>query len=93
VQYAKDNPEYGVAQVIYTSGDKNILHYVNTKAGEYFETTLGHESQEHEYHLIKHIHKSDYEYIRGEFSRDLDVWLMQFTNWFDRNVLRIERVL
>ena len=93
VQWAKSRPDYGVAEVIYIDDGKPILHYINTKNGRYFETTLGWRAEYLEYYKIRDIHKTDYHQIHSEFERSLADWLIEFTNWFDRKVLKISRVL
>lgn len=93
IQYAKTNEGYGVAEVIYIDGGKPILHYVNTKEGKFYETTLGWRAETFEYYKIRDIHQKDWQYIHSEFSRSLDSWMKQFTTWFDRAILRIDRIL
>ena len=93
VQYAKQNEGYGIAEVIYIDGDKPILHYLNTKDGKFFETTLGWRAEDLEYYKIRDIHHSDWNRIHSEFNRSLESWLNQFTKWYHRKLFRIDRVL
>ena len=93
VQWAKSRARYGIAEVIYIDQGVPILHYINTKDGEFYETTLGWRAEDLEYYKIRDIHPSDWNSIHSEFSRSLDSWLLQFTNWYHRNVLNIKRVL
>lgn len=94
VQYAMDNEGYGVAEVIYVdSNDGPVLHYVNIKDGMLFETTLGYEADTLEYYKIRDVPPGDWPNIRGQFANSLDAWLKQHTNWFDRAILGIYRVL
>lgn len=93
VQYAKSNEGYGIAEVIYIEDGSPILHYVNTKDGKFYETTLGWRAEDLEYYKIRDIHPSDWNRIHSEFSRALDSWNEQFTNWMDRRILKIDRIL
>jgi len=63
------------------------------KTGELLETTLGYRADSLEYYVIKEIHESDYKNIHSEFHRSLDAWLYRWSNWLDRKVLKIERVV
>lgn len=93
VQYAKSNEGFGIAEVIYIDGDKPILHYVNTKEGKFYETTLGWRASDLEYYKIRDIHPADWNRIHSEFSRSLDSWLTEYTKWYHRKIFRIDRVL
>lgn len=93
VQYAKSNSGYGIAEVIYIEGDTPALHYLNTKDGAFYETTLGWRADSVEYYKIRTIHPNDWESIRSEFNRSNHSWLRQVSTWFDRMVLRIDRVV
>lgn len=95
VEYARTHPGLQVVEVIYIDGTDPILHYVNydPETKEYLETTLGWRAPYLEYYHIRKIHPDDYRYIGSEFDRALESWRMQFTNWFDRNVFGVDRVL
>lgn len=93
VQWAKSRPGFGIAEVIYIENGKPVLHYINTKDDKFYETTLGWRADNMEYYKIRDIHESDWMRIHSEFSRSLESWLMQFTTWFDRKVLRIDRIM
>ncbi|NQZ53244.1 MAG: hypothetical protein HRT93_03210 [Piscirickettsiaceae bacterium] len=91
VQFASENKGYGVAEVIYIDGGTPILHYVNTRAGRFYETTLGFEASDLEYYKIRDINPSDHQNIVGEFRRSLEGWRNEYTNWFTR--LYVDRVV
>lgn len=95
VEYARRYPEMEVIEVVFIEDGHPRLHYVNRDPtdGKYLETTLGWQAHHLEYYFLRRIHPSDYHRIHGEFQRALDDWTLQFTNWFQRNVLGIERVL
>ena len=95
VEYVRRYPELEVVEVIYIDNGQPILHYLNydPKEKEYLETTLGYRAEHLEYYRIRTIDKADYRYMATEFDRGLDVWLNRFTNWFERNILRITRIL
>ena len=46
-----------------------------------------------EYYLIRVLDERDHTRIHSEFNRSLADWTEEFTSWFDRRVLGIERVL
>lgn len=95
VEYARRYPEMEVIEVIYLDEGVPILHYINRDpvTNKYLETTLGWRADYLEYYRIRKIHPDDYRYLPGEFSRALDSWLYQFSTWFDRKVLGIDRLL
>ena len=94
-EYQRQHPECGIVEVIYIDNGDPILHYINhnPETGEYLETTLGYRAEHLEYYKIRDIHPDDYRRTPAEFSRSLDSWLYQFTNWFERFFFRIDRVL
>jgi len=95
VEYARIHKGVDVLEVIYIEGEEPILHYINRviKTGELLETTLGYRADSLEYYVIKEVHESDYKNIHSEFNRSLEAWTAKWTNWFDRAVLKIERVV
>lgn len=93
VQYAEENEGHGVAEVMYVSDGWPVLHYLNTKDGEYLETTLGFLARNIEYYFVRKINPCDWRYIESEFDRSLESWLNQFTNAIDRKLLGITRVV
>lgn len=95
VEYNRRYPEMEVIEVIYMDGTCPILHYINYDPldKKYLETTLGWRAPYLEYYHIRRIHPDDYHRITQEFERSLDSWLEQFTSWFQRKVLRIDRIL
>ena len=95
VEYRRRYPEMEVIEVIYIDNGEPILHYLNRDpvSGAYLETTLGWRAEYLEYYFIRKVHQGDHRWVSGEFERGLDVWLYRFTNWFERNILRVKRVL
>jgi len=73
----------------------NLHCWVVDSKGDHLEVTLGHEAEFHEYYQIKTFMFSE----RGELLNSFDMMIhgQQFitplTNWFERFVLRNERVL
>ena len=95
VEYVRCHPELEVCEVVLVDCGMPILHYLNRdpSSGKYLETTLGWKAEHLEYYLIRRIHIDDHKYIGSEFDRALLGWLQQFTTWFDRQILGIERIL
>jgi len=95
VEYARRYPEMEVIEVIYVDDGLPILHYINYDPVDkkYLETTLGWRAPYLEYYHIRKIHPDDYHRISKEFECSLDSWLEQFTSWFHRKVLGIDRIL
>ena len=95
VEYARTHKKTEVLEVVYIDDGTPIMHYINRRAdtGALLETTLGFEADRLEYYIIRTIHPEDYKHIAGEFHRSLQSWLMDFTTWFDRAILRVGRVL
>lgn len=95
VEYNRRYPEFKVVEVIYIDGGCPILHYINFNelTNSYHETTLGWRAEHLEYYKIRFVHADDYKHISNEFERSLESWLNEFTNWFERVILRIDRVL
>lgn len=82
-----------VVECIYIDSGFPVLHYLNKRNDVYLETTLGYQAREIEYHIIKEIPPVDYVRVQGEFDRSLSYWTNRHTNWLDRNVLRLTRIL
>ena len=95
VEYARTHKKIEVIEVIYIDNGSPFMHYINrrTDTGALLETTLGFEADRLEYYIIRTIHPEDHKDIGGEFNRSLNSWLMDFTSWFDRVVLRVDRVV
>lgn len=95
VEFAKNNEGYEVVEVMFIDGKYPILHYINrhTESREFFETTLGHQSEKLRYYYVKTIPHIEWLEIGTLFDESCASWLYQFTNWFDRNVLNIDRVV
>ena len=97
VQYATDNEGHSVVECVYIDWKQDyndpILHYLNEKDGVYYETTLGYRSEFMDYYIIKTVPKEDWGGISILFENSLQVWLRKRTNWFDRNILKIDRVV
>ena len=95
VEYQRLNPNLEIFEVMGVDDGDPFLHYINfdPEAGEFLETSLGWRAETMEYYVIRPIHPSDYRYIHREFNRACDSWRDQFTNWFHRKVLRIDRVV
>lgn len=70
------------------------MRYINRSPdGTYLETSLGFRAERLEYYHLRRIHPDDYHRIGDEFDRVLTSWTEEFTTWFQRKVLGIERVL
>lgn len=95
VEFAKNNEGYDVVEVMYIGGKYPILHYINRnkETSEFLETTLGHRTETVRYYYIKTIPDKEWLEIGTIFDESLASWLKQFTNWFDRSILGIDRVV
>lgn len=95
VEYAKLHIDTDVYEVICIDNGRPCMHYINRNklTGEYLETTLGFRAKNLEYYVIRKIHPNDYDNILDEFDRSLTSWQEIYTNWYDRVILRIDRVL
>ncbi len=85
VEFCRVNDGFGIAESIYidNSGEP-ILHYLNVRDGEYYETTLGWEAEHNEYYIIRHLNEKDHVHIGNEFDRSLESWANQFVKWHHR---------
>lgn len=94
-QYAFDHRGLEVYEVMVIDQGEPFLHYVNydPERRAYLETTLGYLADQMEYYKIRRIHPDDVSHIGSEFSRSLACWLEQHTNWFQREILEIEKVV
>lgn len=97
VEYIRLNPDknYSIAETIYVDEDTPILHYVifDQDENQYLEVTLGWRIDTVDTYLLRVIPKDDNLKILSIFSDTLDIWLNEFTSWFDRKILKIDRVL
>lgn len=92
VEFCRKHKSYGIVEVIYVDGLCPVLHYLNTKDGQFYETTLGFEAEQYEYYIIRTIHPKDYKHICSEFDRSQNGWMVQFGTWYC-NLLGIRRLL
>lgn len=97
VEYIRLNQDknYSIAETIYIDDDQPILHYVifDEDENKYLDVTLGWRIDTVNTYLLRIIQKDDNLKIHSIFSDTLDAWLNEFTSWFDRKILRIDRVL
>ena len=95
VEFARKNPNHSVIEVVYVDGYEPVLHYINQnkETGIYLETSVGFQATSLEYYFIRVVDESEYGRIGQVFRDSLNCWTYQFTNWFDRNILKIDRVV
>lgn len=80
-----------IAMVVYMNYGKvdPIIHFVNYHKGKYIDNTLGEWTNSHEYYLIRHIGKEDFDnvaYIFGAYRREIRnklSWWLRFTSDID----------
>jgi hypothetical protein len=93
VQYCLDSKkDLKVFEVIYID-EYPCLHYLVKDKNDYLEVTIGWRAEHVEYYLIREVPKEDWIYIGSIFNNSLKFWYMEYTNWFDRNILSIDRVV
>jgi hypothetical protein len=93
VEYSRLNPTYGIVEVIYIDNGAPILHYVNTKKGKFYETTLGYKAKDLEYYKIRTINKVCYKYIISEFTNSYTYWDELYTNSLQRRLFNLDRLV
>jgi len=95
VQFATDSEKpLRIFECIYIdAGDHPVMHYIVQDGDEYQEVTIGWRAEYLEYYLIREVPKDDWKFIGSIFNSNTDYWLHEFTNWFDRAILRIDRVV
>ena len=95
VEYLRTHPGRGlrIAETIYLDEGEPILHYVVVDGDRYLEVTLGWRTEQLEYYLVRVLDERDHTRIHSEFNRSIADWTEEFTSWFDRRVLGIERAL
>jgi len=93
VQFVIDSgKDLKIYEVIYIDGDDPCLHYVVKDGDEFQEVTIGWRAEHVEYYLIREVPKEDFKCIGAAFECSLSYWHLEYTNWFDRNILGIDRV-
>lgn len=93
VQFATDSDKpLRIFECMYIDGDYPVLHYLVKDEKEYQEVTLGWRTQHIEFYVIREVPKDDWKFIGYIFDQSSKYWYLEFTNWFDRAVLRIDRV-
>ncbi len=94
VEYLRTHPGRGlrIAETVYLDEGEPVLHYVVVD-DRYLEVTLGWRAEQLEYYLVRVLDERDHARIHSEFNRSLADWTEEFTSWFDRRVLGIDRVL
>lgn len=97
VEYVRVNPDknYFIAETIYIDDDQPVLHYVifDETENKYLEVTIGWRIDTVDVYLLRIIPKDDNLRIHSIFNDTLDAWLNEFTSWFDRKILQIDRVI
>lgn len=97
VQYAADNKDknFKIFECIYINDKFPVLHYVvqDIDTQLYHEVTLGWHAEHLEYYMIREVPRQDWPNLGNIFEKSLNYWLYRYTNWFDRNILKIDRVL
>lgn len=94
VQWAYHTKGGKVVQVMCIDEGEVYLHYINqTRGGVYIDNTLGWRADYIEYHLIGEVDRDRWHCIVSDFEGDVDGWWKGWTNWFDRHILKIERVV
>lgn len=97
VEYVRVNPDknYLIAETIYIDDDQPVLHYVifDETENKYLEVTIGWRIDTVDVYLLRIIPKDDNLRIHSIFNDTLDTWLNEFTSWFDRKILQIDRVI
>lgn len=99
VQYVYDHgcPDHlRVVEVVYVDqGGEPCLHYIveNIKENKYHEVSVGYLCNTYTYYLLRVIHKDEWDRIDSTFSNCLDYWLYNYTTWWQRFFLNIDRVL
>ena len=59
----------------------------------YLEVTLGWRAEQLEYYLVRVLDERAHARIYSALNRSIEDWTHEFTSWFDRAILRVERVL
>lgn len=95
VQYSHDHPETSVVEVVYLDEGYPVLHYINKhkESGEFYETSMGYLAKQFDYYMIRDVPEDEYDNINNVFIDACDAWLYQFTNWFDRKILGIDKIV
>lgn len=95
VQYAKENDNAIVVEVMLDDNGVPILHFINKdlNTGEYLETTQGWRADHMDYYLIKEIHPEQYAYIGRLFNAGVDSWSDQFAGKWYHKLLGIRRIV
>jgi len=86
-----DNTE--IIQVICKQSSHVYLHYIIFRGGKYLDPSIGWLVNHTRYFYLKTLGKDDWESIHHDFEQSQDHYFHKFTNWFDRNFLKIDRVL
>ena len=93
VEYALANPDTEVWEVVYIENECPVLHYINKRGDEWLETSVGFLADQLEYYPIRKIVRDDWRDIQNVFIRSLDAWREDFCSWWDKYMLRVERVV
>ena len=93
VQYATDSEKaLRIFEVMYIDGEYPVMHYLVKDENEFQEVTLGWRTDSIEFYVIREVPKEDWKCIGYIFDQSTQYWHLEFTNWFDRSILGIDRV-
>jgi hypothetical protein len=83
-----------VWECMIVDGGDPALHYIckDVGTGYFLEVTIGWRADYVEYYPIRKVSPADWKAIGSVFNDSLGYWHREYTNWFDRAVLRIDRV-
>lgn len=96
MEYLRTHPHdgFGIAEVMCVDDGDPVLHYVvHAHHLGYLEVTLGWRTPQLEYYLIRILDPQDHQAIYTEFDRSLAYWREEYTSWFDRAILGVDRVV
>lgn len=93
VQYAKDNPGHSVVMGIVDDGGPILHFWVVDNNANHKDVTLGWASEMGTYYPMRVLSKEEWLNVNNVFTDGLEYWRNTQTNWFERKILRVGRVV
>ena len=94
VQYAKNNEGHSVVMGVMDDNGVPILHFwVVDSEAKHKDVTLGWLSELGVYYPMRILNKEEWNSVSSVFNDGLDYWRNTQASWFERNVIRVGRVV
>lgn len=93
VQFSKENPGHSVVMGICSDGVPVLHFWVVDQEAKHKDVTLGWLAEENVYYPMRVLNDEEWGDISSIFNQGLNYWRDSQANWFERNIIRVKRVV